>query len=88
MEAFGTGTIVDVLRHVGTVACDSEILKMSAMTDESWWAKSLRILPGNPSGPTAFQGFIFCSILLMRGESSGEILNLAMVRVFDDSKRA
>ena len=28
MEAFGTWTMVDVLRHVGTVACDSEMLKM------------------------------------------------------------
>ena len=76
MEAFGTGTMVDVLRHVGTVACGSEMLKMSAMTDESWGAQSLRTLPGTPSGPAALQGLILCSVLLtsadviLRGESS------------------
>ena len=39
---FGTGMMVDVLRHVGTVACAREVLKMSHMTPESWPAQSFR----------------------------------------------
>ena len=92
MEAFGTGTMVDVLRHVGMVACDSEMIQMSAMTDASWFAQSLSTLPGTPSGPAALQGFILCRVFLtsvdviLRGESSDEISNLVMVLVFDALK--
>ena len=76
------------------VACDIEMLEMSAMTDESWCAQSLRTLIGTPSGPAAFRRFILCTVFLtsadviLRGESSGEISNLVMVLVFDASKRA
>lgn len=94
MEAFGTGTMVHVLRHVGTVAWDSEVLKMSVITVESWCTQSLRALPGTPLGPAALQAFIFCSVFLtsasvmLRGESSGEILYMMVVLVFEASKRA
>lgn len=64
MEAFGTGTMVDVLRHVGMVAWDSEVLKISVMTVESWHAQFLRALPDTPSGPAALRGFIFCTVFL------------------------
>lgn len=61
MEAFGTGTMVDVLRHVGTVAWDSEVFKMSVMTVESWCAQFLRALASTPSGPAALRVFIFAA---------------------------
>ena len=76
------------------VACGSEMLKMSSMTDESWCAQSLRTLSGTSSGPAALRGFILCSVFLtsadviVRGESTGEISNLAMVLVLDASKQA
>lgn len=61
----------------------------NVMTVESWCTQSLRALPGTPSGPAALQGFIFCSVFLtlagvmLRGESSSQILNLVVVLVFE-----
>ncbi len=40
MEHFGTGTMVAVFKQVGTDASDSEVLKMSVNTSDSWCAQS------------------------------------------------
>ncbi len=46
------------LRHVGTTAWLSEVLKMSVRTSVSCAAQSLSTRPGMLSGPAAFRGLI------------------------------
>lgn len=47
---FGTGTIVDVFRQVGTVHCNREWLMIFVNTSPNSEAQSLRMRPGMPSG--------------------------------------
>ena len=78
MGLLGTGIILAVLRHDGTTAWISEVLKISVRTPVSWSAHSLSTCPGMLSGPTAFRGFTLLRILLtsavsrLSGCSSGQ----------------
>merc|ERR1712035_163550 len=56
---FGTGIIVADLKHGGTTAWFSEVLKMSVSTWASWSAHSLISRPGMLSGPAAFRALTF-----------------------------
>lgn len=60
---FGTGIIVAVLKHDGTTAWISEVLKMSMRTPDSWSAHSLSNRPGMSSGPAAFRTFTLLKVL-------------------------
>ncbi len=64
MEHFGTGTMVAVFKQVGTDASDSEVLKMSVNTSDSWCAQSFSTRPGMLSGPAALRGLIPFRVLL------------------------
>ena len=62
--------MVVALRHVGTTACLSEVLKMSVKTSVSSSAQSLRTRPGMLSGPWAFLGFVLLrDFLTLPGDS-------------------
>ncbi len=82
MEHFGTGTMVTVFKQVGTDASDSEVLKMSVNTSDSWCAQSFSIRPGMLSGPAALRGLIPLRVLLtsavdtLRGVSSNGGISL------------
>lgn len=53
----GMGTMIEAFRHVGTVACVRERLKILVRIPASWSAHALITAPGIPSGPAAFLGF-------------------------------
>ena len=53
-EAVGTGTMVDILKQVGTADWDRGILNMSVNTPASWSADALRTWLGMP--PAALRG--------------------------------
>src|SRR4029434_10898160 len=55
----GTGTMVVLLKQVGSTEMLRERLKMSLKTPASWSAQPLRALPDMPSGPGALRGVIF-----------------------------
>src|SRR4029434_5721309 len=55
----GTGTVVFLLKQVGSTDMLRERLKMSVKTPASWSAQPLRALPDMPSGPGALRGLIF-----------------------------
>ncbi len=57
------------LRHVGTTAWLSEVLKMSVRTSVSCAAQSLSTRPGMISGPAAFHALILDRVFLT---SAGE----------------
>ncbi len=95
MEHFGTGTMVAVFKQVGTDASDSEVLKMSVNTSDSWCAQSFNTRPGMLSGPAALRGLIPLRFLLtsavdtLKGVSSnGGISLMQGVGVSGSSKRA
>ncbi len=58
------GTMVAVFKQVGTDASDSEVLKMSVNTSDSWCAQSFSTRPGMLSGPAALRGLIPLRVLL------------------------
>ena len=60
---FGTGMMVAVLKHDGTVACLREMLKMSVKTSFSSSAQSYSTLPWRLSGPAAFRALMVMSVL-------------------------
>ncbi len=60
---FGTGTIVDVFRQVGTVHFNRERLNIFVNTSPSSASQSLRMRPGMPSGPAAFRVLILRRVL-------------------------
>ncbi len=62
--SFGTGTIVDVFRQVGTVHFNREGLNILVNTSPSSAAQSLRTRPGIPSGPAAFRVLILSKVLI------------------------
>lgn len=57
----GTGTMVADLKHLGTMHCDSERLKMFVNASVSCSTQSLSTLPGTPSEPAAFLGLVLRS---------------------------
>ena len=61
----GTGTMGDILKQVGTVDRDREILITSVNTPASWSAHALRTWLAMPSGPAALRGLTCLNILLM-----------------------
>lgn len=70
IDFLGTGIMVVVLKHVGTMALLMEMLKMSVKTPASCSAHSLSTLPGMLSGPADF-----CGLTLRR-----DLLASAVVR--------
>ena len=84
---FGTGMMVEVLRHTGTTAWESEMLKMSVQTSVSSYAQPLSTFPGILSGPVALRGFMRCSDLLtsssdtLRGRCPGGTVSLELGEV-------
>ncbi len=76
------GTMVAVFKQVGTDASDSEVLKMSVNTSNSWCAQSFSTRPGMLSGPAALRGLIPLRVLLtsavntLRGVSSNGGISL------------
>ncbi len=58
------GTMVAVFKQVGMDASDSEVLKMSVNTSDSWCAQSFSTRPGMLSGPAALRGLIPLRVLL------------------------
>ncbi len=56
--------IVVDLRHVGTTAWLSEVLKISFRTSVSCAAQSFSTRPGMLSGPAAFRGLILDRVFL------------------------
>ncbi len=56
--------IVVDLRHVGTTAWLSEVLKISVRTSVSCAAQSFSTRPGMLSGPAAFRGLILDRVFL------------------------
>ena len=63
-DVFGTGMIIADFQQDGMVARDREILKILVRIPVSWSAQALSTFPGTPSGPAAFLGFTFLSVLL------------------------
>ncbi len=57
LAVFGTGMMVDVLKHEGTTERERERLKISVKTPTSWCAHALSAWPGMPYGPAAFRMF-------------------------------
>src|SRR4029434_11219594 len=55
----GTGTMVVLLKQVGSTDMLRERLKMLLKTPASWSAQPLRALPDMTSGPGALRGLIF-----------------------------
>ncbi len=74
MTFFGTGIMEVDLRHVGTTAWLSEVLKMSVMTSVSCTAQSLSTRPGMLSGPAAFRGLILERVFLTSAGEETEYL--------------
>ncbi len=68
-DFFSTGIMEVDLRHVGTTAWVSEVLKMSVRISVSCAAQSLSTRPGMLSGPAAFHGLILDRVFLT---SAGE----------------
>ena len=62
----GMGTMIVAFRHVGTVACVRERLKILVRIPASWSAHALITAPGIPSGSAAFLGFLSHLMLLER----------------------
>ena len=60
----GTGTMVELLNHVGTVDWDRERLNMPVNTSTSWPVHALRTQQGMPSGPAALRGLTRLNVLL------------------------
>ena len=63
----GTGTIMDILKHVGTADWDRERLNMSVNTPDSWSAHALRTRFRMPSGPAVLQGLTRLTFYGCRG---------------------
>ena len=61
-DFLGTGIMVVVLKHDGTVALLREMLKMSVRTSASWSAHPLSTLLGMLSWPAALCGFTLCRV--------------------------
>ena len=64
-DFFGTGMMVEVLRHVGTTAWLRDVLKMSVKTSVSSPAQSLSARLGMLSDPGALRTLILLKDLLM-----------------------
>ncbi len=63
-DFLGTGMMVVVLKQVGTLSCDSEMLKMSVMSSTSWLTLVLSTRPGMLSGPAALLMFTLSRVFL------------------------
>jgi hypothetical protein len=79
----GTGTMVAILKHVGTADWDRVRLNMSVNTPASWSALSLRTLLGMPSGLAALRGLTCLNVLLTLGSENESPQSLGAVRVGD-----
>ncbi len=56
--------VAGVLKQVGTLSCDSEMLKISVMTVTSWLAQVLSTQPGMESGSVALLRYTLRRVLL------------------------
>ena len=80
MFAFsGTGTMVAILKHVGTTDWDRERLNMSVKTPASWSAHALRMRLGMSSGPAALRGLTRLNVLLPSARAKERGLGAVLV---------
>lgn len=74
LDVLGTGNIVAVLRHAGTQAEDSEMLKIVVnFFFANSPTQSLSTLPSTLSGPAAFLGLMLRRSHLMCGQDWGSV---------------
>lgn len=59
---FGTGTMMADFRHLGTLACARDRLKIFINTRANCPAQSISTCPGTSSGPAAFRGLILHNV--------------------------
>jgi hypothetical protein len=71
----GTGTMVAILKHVGTADWDRERLNMSVNTPASWSAHALMTRLEIPSRPAALRGLTGASSTLMATATVGQQLS-------------
>ena len=77
----GTGTMLAILKHVGTADWDRDRLNMSINKPASWSAHALRTRLEMPSGPPALQGLKHLNAFLTSATEKESPQSLLAVRV-------